>query len=153
VSDSTRCLGSYSPEGGAASVAIGIIGLVLYFVPFIVALLRKTPNVGSVFVINLFLGWTVIGWIIALAMAAGSSQSRVVAVQMATPPMPPAAGRAPTFVEIGSRYRFGYTLDPAAYAIWDGQAPGPPIERFPYSEHGKSEALEKYRALEQTTGD
>ena len=66
-------LGQYSPEG--ASAAIGFVGLILYFVPFVVALVRKTPNVGSVFVINLFLGWTVIGWIIALAMAAGSTRS------------------------------------------------------------------------------
>lgn len=46
--------------------------MVLYFVPLIVAMLRHVPNVGSVAVINLFLGWTVIGWVVALAMAARS---------------------------------------------------------------------------------
>jgi len=36
----------------------------------IVALMRKVPNQGSIAVINIFLGWTVIGWVVALAMAA-----------------------------------------------------------------------------------
>jgi len=132
--------------------ALAILGLALYFVPTIVAIVRKVPNVGSVIIINFFLGWTLIGWIIALAMAAGSTQPRVSVnlSQTGIPPIPPAAGRGPTFIEIGSRYRFGYTIDPAAYGIWDGQAPGPPIERFPYNEHGKAEALQRYQSLEAT---
>jgi Superinfection immunity protein len=42
----------------------------LYFLPTIIGAIRKVPNVASVFVINLFLGWTLIGWVVALAMAA-----------------------------------------------------------------------------------
>ncbi|MGH9196652.1 MAG: superinfection immunity protein, partial [Acidimicrobiia bacterium] len=45
----------------------------LYLIPSLVAAIRKVPNAGSVFVINLFLGWTLIGWVVALAMAARSS--------------------------------------------------------------------------------
>jgi hypothetical protein len=44
-----------------------------YFLPTIVAVVRKVPNIGSVIVINLFLGWTLIGWVVALAMAARSN--------------------------------------------------------------------------------
>jgi hypothetical protein len=40
-----------------------------YFAPSAIAHQRKVPNQGSVAVVNFFLGWTVIGWIIALAMA------------------------------------------------------------------------------------
>lgn len=40
---------------------------VLYFLPSVLA--RKEHNARSVFVINLLLGWTVIGWIVALGMA------------------------------------------------------------------------------------
>ena len=40
-----------------------------YFLPTVVAYSNKKNNKGSVTVINIFLGWTVIGWIIALAMA------------------------------------------------------------------------------------
>ncbi len=41
----------------------------IYFLPTIVAWQRKVPNTGSIAVINLFLGWTLIGWVVALAMA------------------------------------------------------------------------------------
>lgn len=48
-------------------VLILIIGL--YFLPLIIAWQGKAPNVGSVAVVNIFLGWTFIGWIVAMAMA------------------------------------------------------------------------------------
>ncbi|MGZ3356439.1 MAG: superinfection immunity protein [Isosphaeraceae bacterium] len=52
---------------------IGLLILVgLYFTPLIVALIRKVPNTGSVAVINVFLGWSIIGWIVSLAMASRS---------------------------------------------------------------------------------
>jgi hypothetical protein len=41
----------------------------LYFLPTIVAGARGHHNTGSIFILNLFLGWTFIGWIIALAIA------------------------------------------------------------------------------------
>jgi len=50
-----------------------IIGVALYFLPFIVALNRNHHQGGAVFVINLFLGWTVLGWVVALAMACSST--------------------------------------------------------------------------------
>jgi hypothetical protein len=63
--------------GDSGGTGIGLVGLIvlrvgaiLYFVPTIVAATRKVRNLGSVIVINLFLGWTFIGWIVALAMAA-----------------------------------------------------------------------------------
>lgn len=46
-----------------------IIFIILYFLPAIIGAARKVPNILSVFVINLFLGWTFIGWVVALAMA------------------------------------------------------------------------------------
>lgn len=41
--------------------------LAIYFLPFIIA--AGNPRGPMIFVINLFLGWTLIGWVIALAMA------------------------------------------------------------------------------------
>lgn len=38
-----------------------------YFLPTIVALSRSHPNSGAIVVINLFLGWTFIGWVVSLA--------------------------------------------------------------------------------------
>jgi hypothetical protein len=46
-----------------------LILLILYFVPSGVAMARRLPHWGSVLVLDLFLGWTVVGWVIALAMA------------------------------------------------------------------------------------
>jgi hypothetical protein len=51
---------------------IFVIVVGLYFLPTIIAVSRKVPHIGSVVVINLFLGWTFIGWVVALAMAATS---------------------------------------------------------------------------------
>jgi hypothetical protein len=33
------------------------------------------PNKGSTIVVNVFLGWTFIGWVVALAMACGRKDS------------------------------------------------------------------------------
>lgn len=49
-----------------------IAALVAYFLPSGVAFSRKHHNRDSVLVINLFLGWTFIGWVVALAMAASA---------------------------------------------------------------------------------
>jgi T4 superinfection immunity protein len=44
-------------------------GFVIYFLPTIVALVRHKRNVVSILLLNLFLGWTLIGWIVALVWA------------------------------------------------------------------------------------
>lgn len=41
----------------------------LYLLPFSVGLIRRKENIVSIFVVNLFLGWTLVGWVIALAWA------------------------------------------------------------------------------------
>jgi hypothetical protein len=60
--------------GGVIHSSAFLIVLVLYFLPSIVAVARKVTNQGSVIVINLFLGWTFVGWVIALAMACRTSR-------------------------------------------------------------------------------
>jgi hypothetical protein len=42
-------------------------GVVLYFVPSFLAIKRK--NAAAIFMLNLFLGWTFIGWVVALVWA------------------------------------------------------------------------------------
>jgi hypothetical protein len=46
--------------------------LVMYFLPSIIALLRSKRDALAIFLLNFFLGWSVIGWIIALIWAAKS---------------------------------------------------------------------------------
>lgn len=45
------------------------IGFVLYFLPSIVALARQKRDLVSILLLNVFLGWTAIGWVIALIWA------------------------------------------------------------------------------------
>ncbi|MFK0046496.1 superinfection immunity protein [Streptomyces sp. NPDC090741] len=48
------------------TVAIGVIGVGLYFLPSILAFNRETDNRWLVLVINLFFGGTFVGWFLAL---------------------------------------------------------------------------------------
>jgi hypothetical protein len=48
-------------------LALPFVGLWFYFLPSINARERRHPNVGAIFVVNLFLGWTFLGWVVALA--------------------------------------------------------------------------------------
>lgn len=57
---------------GSTSGTVAIVVVALYFLPAIVGAVRKVPNIGSVVVINFFLGWTFVGWVVALAMAVRS---------------------------------------------------------------------------------
>jgi hypothetical protein len=54
---------------GGGLFASFIVGLCLYFLPTIIAVARQVRNQASVVLINFFLGWTLIGWVIALALA------------------------------------------------------------------------------------
>ena len=40
-----------------------------YFIPTIVAKVRHKENINAIFVLNLFLGWTIVGWVVALVWA------------------------------------------------------------------------------------
>lgn len=52
----------------SSAIILVIVLAILYFVPSFVAAGRKRN--GGVFVLNLFLGWTLVGWVVALAWAA-----------------------------------------------------------------------------------
>lgn len=49
---------------------------VLYTVPTLIAHHRRLPATGAVIAVNLFLGWTVAGWVAALAMAVRQDRSQ-----------------------------------------------------------------------------
>jgi len=44
--------------------------LVIYFIPTCVANSNHKENTTAIFLLNLFLGWTFVGWVIALVWAA-----------------------------------------------------------------------------------
>ena len=46
-----------------------LFAIALYLFPSIEALLNKSKHLHFIFVINLLLGWTLVGWVLALAQA------------------------------------------------------------------------------------
>lgn len=62
-------------KGRPISATISIVAAVVtigYMLPWMIAALRGKSNHWAVCALNVFLGWTLIGWVVALAMAAGS---------------------------------------------------------------------------------
>jgi hypothetical protein len=104
-----------SGGAGAAAAIFFLFGLGLYLIPTIIAAIRKVPNLGSVVVINLFLGWTLVGWVVALAMAA-RSQPQAAQVQVFTQGPPP--GYSP-------QQSYGQPGAPGAPGAPGGPPPGP----------------------------
>lgn len=51
-----------------------IIFLCIYFLPIIISESKKKKNSNDICILNLFFGWTIIGWIIALALATESNK-------------------------------------------------------------------------------
>jgi hypothetical protein len=51
---------------------------VMYFLPSIVALARNKRDTAAILLLNLFLGWTVIGWVVALVWAVKTDVPMVV---------------------------------------------------------------------------
>lgn len=52
------------------------ISLLIYFFPTIVGVLRRHKNTLAIGLLNLFLGWTLLGWVGALIWAA-TNQDKV----------------------------------------------------------------------------
>jgi hypothetical protein len=44
-----------------------VFGLALYFVPTMIGFRKR--NAGAIFALNLFLGWTLVGWVVSLVWA------------------------------------------------------------------------------------
>ncbi len=64
-----------SPDTGTslAAIALSIFFFLLflntYFLPSIIAKNGEKCDRAAIFVLNLFLGWTLVGWVLALAWA------------------------------------------------------------------------------------
>lgn len=62
----------------SADLAIIGVGLLVYFIPTFVG--RNKRNANAICALNVFLGWTILGWVAALVWAMTSE-----------PPLPPVA--------------------------------------------------------------
>lgn len=71
-----------------------VLSLGFYFLPTIIAFVRKRPNAVPILLLNFFLGWTLVGWVVSLVWAASSdrpAQQIIVNTTVAAPPTPPTA--------------------------------------------------------------
>ncbi|SEN96206.1 T4 immunity holin family protein [Rhodospirillales bacterium URHD0017] len=66
------------------SLAILIVAAVFYMLPWMLAAARGRRNSGAIFALNLFLGWSVVGWVVALVWTL-SSEDRAPAPVAAKP--------------------------------------------------------------------
>lgn len=55
-----------------------LLGVALYLLPTIIACIRKHPSKRSIFFINLFFGWSVIGWILVAIWCRSSVKAPLV---------------------------------------------------------------------------
>ena len=53
-------------------------GFVMYFLPSIIGLARNKRDITAIVLLNFFLGWTMIGWIVALVWAVKTDVPMVV---------------------------------------------------------------------------
>ena len=69
------------------------VSLLVYFIPYIVAKQNKKQNAGAIGALNFFLGWTLVGWVVALvwAMSKDANVPQPAPVIATSPPTPPLA--------------------------------------------------------------
>jgi len=53
-------------------------GFVMYFLPSIIAFARSKRDTSAIVLLNFFLGWTLIGWVVSLVWAAKNDVPMVV---------------------------------------------------------------------------
>ena len=58
-------------KGGNMNYSVTFLVLIgVYMLPGLIAALRRHRNQNAIFILNLLLGWTLLGWIAALVWAA-----------------------------------------------------------------------------------
>ncbi|GGB29398.1 hypothetical protein GCM10011492_19720 [Flexivirga endophytica] len=73
--------GRPGPSGAVVAIAwILAVCTFFYLLPWAIAATRNKSNQGGIFALNFLLGWSFIGWVIALVMACGTDQQTNVVV-------------------------------------------------------------------------
>jgi hypothetical protein len=68
---------------------VAVMSGALYLLPVLIGRIRRVPDLGSVAVINVLLGWTLIGWAAALALALRSTRPPAAVQVVQNVPAPP----------------------------------------------------------------
>jgi len=122
---------------GAAGVAVVAVLALLYVLPALVACINRRKHAGAILLLNLSLGWTFLGWVLALFLACTPDDS----VAQASTPMPQALAFARPAVN-GARNTHKTAPEesnaenedafaaPGRLILVEGPAPGSPVQ-FP----------------------
>jgi ABC-type transport system involved in cytochrome c biogenesis permease component len=63
------------------------VGIALYFLPTIIAFFRGHLSAWAIFALNLLLGWTALGWIVAIVWSlTGNTRKNAAALARGAPP-------------------------------------------------------------------
>ncbi len=82
-----------------SQIVLGIIFLAIYFIPVFVAASNDHKNSTGILILNLFLGWTVIGWIGALIWAVTNPTATPAPASASTAEATPATRPCPECAE------------------------------------------------------
>ena len=88
-------------------VAVLTVG---YMLPWAIAATRNKSNTAAIALINLLLGWSLVGWVVALVMSVSSEPQPVIYVNTAV--LPPQQGYGP---QAYGHHPYGQQPHPAAY--------------------------------------
>src|SRR5216683_1353625 len=79
-------------------IAVVAASVLLYLLPVLLGWARHVPDIGAVAVINILLGWTLVGWALALALALRTVNraTPVIQVMQNLPPVPPVPPSLPS---------------------------------------------------------
>lgn len=91
---------------GPQELLLILFFLPLYFVPLIVAAIRKSRAIGGIAAVNILLGWTFLGWVGALVWAVVSNSDHVGPAKSyaSSPPQPRLCPECGKYSEPGAKY-------------------------------------------------
>jgi hypothetical protein len=87
---------------GVEILLVVVFGLAVYFVPTIIAWNKRQGS--SVMIVNLVFGWTIVGWVGALAWALMNDPPAAVVIQQPSPPTSPSTAAPPQLCSTCGKY-------------------------------------------------
>ena len=84
---------------GVLLIALGL----LYMLPTVIAVARWRPNATAIGALNLFLGWSGVGWVIALVWALSTSEAASAVTKATQPPPTRDTRKCPACAELIKR--------------------------------------------------
>jgi hypothetical protein len=70
-------IGSSAGSSGAGVGILLAILLIAYFLPAFIGYSRRHPSCHAILALNIFLGWTLLGWVVSIVWALKSHKSKV----------------------------------------------------------------------------